>query len=419
MNIFSCINIELLKRHAPLLLVASFIIMLPFRRLVEIPIALMGIGGIILLSTRTSTLRNSQTTLFTLVFLGFWIPIALSLIGAVNPNHTFSVTAAFIRLYLAGIFIIAFLSASEKQEKILRISAVILMIWVADALLQFATGHNILGYVAAPVGRINSFFGELHPDLGVHLATLAPLLLVYAHRNWPTPIMIGVLSAITLIVFLTGSRNGWVMLGIVMTTLAIQTIRKNPRTGIRMITLALLLSISSLAGAYFTNNPFATKVNTSLMAFRGDLKSFDIATSLRVPIWRTAIAMWADNPINGVGARGFRYAYNKYAVSDDDPFVIKSTQLGANHPHQLILELGAETGIIGIIGYLFAMGLLIHSWHHAEPSYRKKMAPYAISLLAVFFPLNAGYAQYSSAWSAVLFWLIALYCAASPQLASD
>lgn len=417
MNFFYWINIQLLKQQAPLLLIASFIMMLPFRRLAEIPIALMSIGGIILLATRTSSLKNYQTTLFTLVFLGFWIPIAISLIGAVSPGRTFTVTAAYLRLYLTGIFIISFLAVTENQEKILRIFALVLVVWVVDALLQIATGQNILGYVG-PEGRINSFFGELHPNLGVHLATLAPLLLVYAHRNWPTPMRIGLLPIITLIVFLAGSRNGWVMLGIVMTLLAIWAIRQNPRTGIRMITWVLLLSILSLGVGYFTSNPFAAKVDTSLMAFRGDLQSFNIATSLRVPIWGTALAMWADNPIIGVGARGFRYAYKEYAVNDNDPFVIEDNPLGANHPHQLLLELGAETGLIGIIGYLFAMGLLIHSWYRAQPLHRKRMAPYSISLLTAFFPLNAGYALYSSAWSVVLFWLIALYCSATPELAS-
>lgn len=410
MNIFYWTNRQLLKQQAPLLLIVSFLIMLPFRRLAEIPIGIMGIGGIILLVTRTSSFKNYQTTLFTLIFLGFWIPIALSLIGAVSPYRTFTVAASFLRLYLAGIFIIYFMSETENQKKLLRIFALILAAWVFDALFQIATGQNILGYVG-PEGRINGFFGALRPNLGVHLATLAPLLLIYAHRNWPTSIMIGLLPAITLIVFLTGSRNGWVMLGIAMAVLAIRAICQNPRTGIRMITWAFLLSILSLGGAYFASNPFAAKVNTSLMAFHGDVESFNIASSLRVPIWGTALAMWAHNPIIGVGARGFRYAYKQYAVSDNDPFVIEDNPLGASHPHQLILELGAETGIIGIIGYIFAMGLLIRAWHHADPSHRKQMTPYAISLLAAFFPLNSGYALYSSSWSAVLFWLIAFYCA--------
>jgi hypothetical protein len=43
---------------------------------------------------------------------------------------------------------------------------------------------------------------------------------------------------------------------------------------------------------------------------------------------------------------------------------------------------------------------------------RRIMLPYALCLLAAYFPLNTHMAIYSSFWSQTVWWLIALYCAA-------
>jgi hypothetical protein len=40
------------------------------------------------------------------------------------------------------------------------------------------------------------------------------------------------------------------------------------------------------------------------------------------------------------------------------------------------------------------------------------MLPYALCLLAAYFPFNTHMAIYSSFWSQIVWWLIALYCAA-------
>lgn len=412
------LNLQRFKEQATILFLASFLLLLPFKRLVEIPVALMAIGGIIILLGYRNKLSNNAIILFSLVFFAFWLPIVISLWGAVNPERTLTVTAAFLRLYLAGIFIISILLPANTQEKVLRIFAWILLLWTTDALFQTVTGHNIFGY-NGPSGRVNSFFGELRPDLGVHLATLSPLLMLYAHRHWPVAVRLILPPAITLIVFLAGSRNGWIMIGVVLAILAVGAIRQNLKTGAKWVPLIFLFSITCLAGAYYTSKPFAAKVNTSLKAFEGDVASINQAASNRVPIWETAVAMFSGNHLNGVGARGFRYAYKDYAVSETDPFVKTDGSLGALHPHQLMLEIGAETGGIGLAGYLLGMGLLLRAWVTAGEAQRTRAAPYALALLVAFLPINSYYALYSSAWSVVLFWLISIYCAAITTTANE
>ncbi len=46
------------------------------------------------------------------------------------------------------------------------------------------------------------------------------------------------------------------------------------------------------------------------------------------------------------------------------------------------------------------------------PAYmRRWLLPYALCLLVAFFPVNSHMAIYSSFWSQIVWWLIALYCA--------
>ena len=412
MTLIDKIASSALGRQAPLLLIFAFLALLPFRRLFEIPLTLMALLGlIILVSRRASLWQRPGIRLFSLIFAAFWLPMLISLAGAINPEKTLSTTAAFFRLYLAGIFIIIALNSPVKSEKLLQLCAWMLLIWVADALLQIAVGYNSLGYTA-PGGRINGLFGELRPELGVHLPVLAPLLLFYAHQHWPKVAQIIIFVAVALVVFMSGSRNGWIMFALVFAGLAAWMFWQDRKKALVWVALATVFTAATLAGAYLISPTVGAKVDNSLLAFRGDRESFDVATSRRVPIWNTATRMFADNPINGVGARGFRFAYRTYAADpENDPFLSDPDSPGAYHPHLLILEIGAETGVIGLFGFAGAWGILIMVWWRAGPARRQEMFPFALAVMVVFFPLNAHHALYASDWSAVCFWLTALFCA--------
>ena len=132
-----------------------------------------------------------------------------------------------------------------------------------------------------------------------------------------------------------------------------------------------------------------------------DYASLNRATSGRVPIWMTASRMLMDNPVNGVGPRGFRFAYADYATEDD--FWVD--YLRVMHAHQLVLDIGSETGAIGLLGYAIMLGLLWRLWRGASAAARSRALPYAVSLSGLLFPVNTHEPWYSS-WSALLLWLV-------------
>ena len=82
------------------------------------------------------------------------------------------------------------------------------------------------------------------------------------------------------------------------------------------------------------------------------------------------------------------------------------------HSHQLLLEIASETGLLGLLGLLLAAWWLGRAgWRSLRDGERWLLAP-GLCLLGATFPFNSHMAVYSAFWSQVLWWLVAVSCAA-------
>ncbi|MCA1784556.1 MAG: O-antigen ligase family protein, partial [Desulfobacteraceae bacterium] len=217
------------------------------------------------------------------------------------------------------------------------------------------------------------------------------------------------------VVFMAGGRGGWINLIVVLTGFGAWMMYRDRKNIFRIAVAGLLLALIIVGALHFSHG-FSTRLNQSLLVFSKDTALIDDALGLRLPIWQTAITVFKHHPVNGVGARNLRYVYADFA-SPDDHFI--RTGLTVAHAHTLILDIGSETGLIGLLGLVLVFGMLLGAWRRADFSHHRHMLPYALALSAIFFPLNTHYATYSSAWSAVCFWLLALFCAASGGVAGQ
>jgi O-antigen ligase len=116
--------------------------------------------------------------------------------------------------------------------------------------------------------------------------------------------------------------------------------------------------------------------------------------------------MIAAHPLNGIGVRGFREAYPQF-VADDDHW-LQGNNRGAFHAHQWLLEVLAETGVLGLACWLTGLGLLYGRWRRASAAMREQARVPALAVLAALFPLNTHLALYSTFWSGVLLLLLGL-----------
>ena len=407
-NVFSR---EQLRLHGPWLLVLSFLVLLPTKNVFNIPFALMAIGGLVVWRTQPEVLRGTQFKLLLVLFLCIWVPMVLALPDAFNVQHAAITTFKQLRFPLAGIFVLWALRSPNARRYFYYGVVGVLFLWCFDALWQFIFGHNLLGYPRS-ASRLQGIF---YPKwrLGIVLAAFSPLYFEAVRRQpWPIAARWLIVLMLPMVVFLSGSRSSWLMLAVSVCGYGAYLFwwrRLRPT----LSTLAALVCLLLAAGIAVTNYPgFKSRLERTLGLLEVSGETADLATAYRLSIWKPALNMISAHWLNGIGPRGFRYAFTSHAAPEN--FWMKQKPPGVTHPHMLILEITAEAGAIGFVGFLlFAIVIARASRSDEEEGWR---TPLAICILVSMFPLNAHMAFYASFWGSVSWWIIFLFVASTgPQ----
>ena len=128
--------------------------------------------------------------------------------------------------------------------------------------------------------------------------------------------------------------------------------------------------------------------------FSGSESDLDFALADRLPIWQTSLRMIEQHPINGIGAHAFRKAYPQFAGDDD----IWQQQGGVGmHAHHWVLEIIAETGMIGLIliGFaIFKLFIFVRTHYNGIYSWA-----FSVMLVSAFLPITSTYSLFASFWS--------------------
>jgi O-antigen ligase len=173
--------------------------------------------------------------------------------------------------------------------------------------------------------------------------------------------------------------------------------------------LLLVLAGGALAilAIAWTSPEVGKRIERTMLAMQASESGVDGALSGRARIWGAAVCMARENPVNGVGARGFREAFD-----DCDPDAGKVAAWGegpAFHAHQIVLEILSETGGIGLLLWLAGAALAWRAWRFADEAARKRARPAMLALAVTVFPLNTHLAFYSTFWGGLTLMLAALY----------
>lgn len=384
-------------------------LLLPFARSAELPVAIGALTGIAL-CLRQCSLLDQPATRALLFALGAYAGAALcSAVDAAAPMKSWTSAVASLRLPAFGLGALALADAllgagvdgRWLAHRLAWAGALPVALWTLDALVQGVTGYSLGGTLDAD--RLSGIFGADDLKLGPLLPALAPLLLwpLLGAPRWQLALA---WVALLVVVLLAGARAGWVSYGLISALLAWRLAGGSKRRLALWAGAALLLMAVGTISAYQVSEPFRARIDRTLAAAGGD---YDFALAGRVPIWRTAVRMAVDHPINGVGVRGFRYAYPAYA-DPGDPWVDPVAGTGAAHAHQLVLELLTETGLVGLLLWVCAAWRL---WPLARACAGDcvAQAPW-LALGVLLFPLNTHLAFHSSFMGIVLAWLVTLAC---------
>lgn len=399
--------------RSPLLPFWLVIALLPFGRSSELGTFLCLLGVIMLFARNPHALQEHAGARLLLWLLAAYVGAALlSAVDAIMPGKSWGTVAALLRYAPLGLYACFAIRREHKLQALYVAVALVLALWCADAWLQALTGWSLGGHAAAE--RVSGIFGADNLKLGPTLAVLSPFALWAARRRWGLQ---GLVSAFVLIlgpVLLAGSRAAWLCYALVALGFAWREARSPLRFAGFCAVAALLLALAG-GVAWETSARFQDRMQRTLLVLHGTDESIDTALSGRLDIWHASVGMIAAHPVNGVGVRGFRYAYPQYAPANDH-FVATGEACGvgegACHAHQLVLEILAETGLIGLLLWLAGVALALRAWRQVGTAARARAFPVTLALGVMLFPLNTHLAFYSAWWGLLFCWLLGLWCAA-------
>lgn len=240
------------------------------------------------------------------------------------------------------------------------------------------------------LSRANGFYG--HPmTLGGWLCIFLPLLLIeFFERKllgkyyWLAGLAFCICSAG--LVF-NATRGAWLAVSIVCAVLLIYYMFKSKRN------LAVSIIFVVLISTVLVNNPkFMHRLDTI-----DDFDKYQSNTE-RILMWQSAWNMFKDHPILGVGLGQYKENYQQKYISPE----AKEPQL--SHAHNNLLQMLAENGIVGFVGFAIMFGYIIFKnlidWFRIKNIYALMLVSATVCLLL------QGFTEYNVGNSAV----IKIYC---------
>ncbi len=356
------------------------------------------------------------------LFLAYWLPQLVSAVDADDPGRAWGRVAAGLR-YLPFMWLVATAVATDARRRVTFTGlGVVVALWVGDALVQalagssplfwsmdqvkwLASGHGLCSAAeAAQADRLSGVFGPCNLKFGQVLASLTPFALFAAAARWGRWGWLLVAVPTGVVIVLAGSRASWITYALV---LLFSGWRLLGRKGMALVLLSGVLGAALLAGL---STQVRERVARTTLALTGDAAGMDAALSGRGQIWSAALCMVRAHPLNGVGAREFRNAFPQC-----DPAHGQYAAWGAGpalHAHQLVLEILAETGVLGLLLWLAGAAMAWRAWRYAGEEARARARPATLALAVTVFPFNTHLAFYSAFWGGATLLLAALFVGA-------
>ena len=372
-------------------------------------------------------LSGPAWALTSVLFFAYWLPELISAFDAASPARAFREAASDLR-YLPFLWLAASAVANARGRRTTFGGlAVIVAVWTLDALAQALVGTSPLFFgidalkqaishkpmcsadEIAALDRLSGVLGPCNLKLGLVLASLSPFALYAAARRFGVAGWLVSAALVGVVIVLAGSRASWLTYGLVLLFSGWRVLGVKRLAGVFAFGAVALLILS------LTVPTVRERIERTVYAASGEQADVDTALSGRGRIWSAATCMARTHPVNGVGARGFRFAF-----PGCDPAPGERAAWGegpALHAHQIVLEVLSETGAIGLLLWLAGAALAIRAWRYADAAAREHARPAMLALAVTVFPLNTHLAFYSTFWGGLTLLLAALY--AGSLLARD
>ncbi len=266
-----------------------------------------------------------------------------------DPFLSFESSLFFFRF---GVFAYAVKSIIERNSNVLKKLFIVILIMitlvVSDGLIQFIFGQNLLGY--SYDGYRLSLFDETKL-IGHYLARIIPLLLAigilyyYKSKTYVILIML-IFIASDVIIFLSGERTSFFILTS-FTFLILMLISKWKFVRLLTIILSALIIFTLINTSSLVKQRMVTQTLNQFGAGITFSPEHDL-------LYESSFNMFLDNKVFGVGPKLFRTKCSDKKYAKDifgHTKTIESWDENNScntHPHNIYLQLLAETGMLGI-----------------------------------------------------------------------
>lgn len=260
----------------------------------------------------------------------------------------------FVKFIFLSLSLTILIEDKKELEKILNIWFFIILFVIFDVYFEFIFGQNTLGFRSLDHTRIVSFF---YDELVVGAYLLTFTYIIYSnqldkikanHKYY----FIFFIILIPITIMITGERSNFIK-SVIIFFLIILTqnksfffVKKIEIISITLISILLIMLINKnifLKQTEFFQRILIVKENNNFHDKLRNIKYFYH--------YETAINLFKDNKILGVGNKNFRHkCHNKKYYGEDN---MKLSYNCSSHPHQIHFEILSEQGIIGYLLFLY------------------------------------------------------------------
>ena len=273
---------------------------------------------------------------FTTCFLAFVLISFLSGLFGAHPLHS---TKNIINFYCIRLIpMVAVLLFIKDKSKLLTI---VIAYFVGFTVDNLATLYNWGINTSSPSYHSNRAAGFLHimstaPLFAGSIPFLAISCIHYLKKGncklW-IPTALALLISVSALL-LSGHRGSWlaVAIGLFIVLFLYLDIKK----------FLMIISICSiLVGGVFASSPkLLDRAKTITVTDNSNKSNY-----ARILVWKSAIAMWKDYPVLGVGISNFDEIYKKNYVHPEQQYILQNA-------HSNVIHYMAERGTLGALSFL-------------------------------------------------------------------
>ena len=310
---------------------SAMIMTLPFSKaMMEICIATMFIAWI-----TQKALTGNWKIKHTSLNLPFLLFIATGLLSIVNSPYLYiSLRGAFKIIKYAALYlmIIETVDTKKRFKNYIMLTMATSLIIGIDGLVQYFFGIDFIRHFDLQGGRVRAAFGNINGFGGylIIVFSLAVSVLAWAakgiRQKTAAGLLVGLLGTCVALTYSRGSYAGSIIAVVLQGCFKVKKI------------LPIFVVIALLGAVFLPKNVFMRAKSIFLLQ--------QSTYNERMDVWKGTLKMAKEHPIIGSGINTFFREYPKYRIDQRE---------GSGHAHNCYLQILAETGILGLMAFLYLL----------------------------------------------------------------